>query len=61
MQHNQKDGIIINTKDLVLQKVSRHQSGNYSCFASNVEGDGESNIVKLKVMCKYILTKLNGF
>lgn len=53
MQHNLKDGVIINTKDLVLQKVSRDQSGNYSCFASNVEGDGESNFVQLKVMCKY--------
>lgn len=53
MQHNPKDGMIISSKDLVLQKISRHQSGNYSCVASNVEGDGESNIVELKVMCKY--------
>lgn len=52
MQHNQKDGVIINMRDLVLQRVSRHQSGNYSCFASNVEGDGESNFIVLKVMCE---------
>lgn len=57
MQHNIKDGVIINTKDLVLQKVSKDQSGNYSCFASNVEGDGESNVSQLKVMCKYKLQR----
>jgi hypothetical protein len=44
--------------DLALQGVTRHQAGNYTCLASNVEGDGESNIAQLKVMCKYIANNI---
>lgn len=53
--HNPKNGIIISAGNLALQGVTRFQSGNYTCIASNVEGDGESNQVPLKVMCKYWL------
>lgn len=42
----------MSNNDLALQGISRSQAGNYSCTASNVEGDGDSNIVQLKVMCK---------
>lgn len=55
VQHNQKAGVIMSSGDLALQGVTRHQAGNYTCIASNVEGDGESNTVELKVMCKFIL------
>ncbi|EDV93644.1 GH18163 [Drosophila grimshawi] len=60
IQHNQRAGVIVSSGDLALQGVTRHQAGNYTCTASNVEGDGDSNIVELKVMCKYIHV-LNGF
>lgn len=53
--HNSKAGVIMSSGDLALQGVTRHQAGNYTCIASNVEGDGESNTVELRVMCKYIL------
>ncbi|XP_068084809.1 synaptogenesis protein syg-1-like [Anabrus simplex] len=54
LQHNQKAGVIMINEDLALQSVRRHQAGNYTCIASNVEGDGESNTVELRVMYKPI-------
>lgn len=51
VQHNPKMGVIASSNDLALQSVQVHQAGNYTCIASNVEGDGESNTLELKVMC----------
>lgn len=52
--HNANKRTIMSSDNLALQAVSRYQAGNYTCVASNVEGDGESNVVELKVMCKLI-------
>ncbi|KAL7033601.1 hypothetical protein ACKWTF_007650 [Chironomus riparius] len=51
--HNAKR-TIMSSDSLALQGVTRYQAGNYTCVASNVEGDGESNVVELKVMYKPI-------
>lgn len=55
VQHNTKNGVIISSNTLVLQKIKRQVAGNYSCAASSVEGDGKSNYVQLRVMCKYLI------
>lgn len=43
----------MSSSNLALQGITRHQAGNYTCIASNVEGDGESPWYPLKVMCKW--------
>ncbi|XP_066142755.1 neural cell adhesion molecule 2-like isoform X1 [Euwallacea fornicatus] len=59
MQGNQM--VIKSSGDLNLQAVNRSQVGNYSCVASNVEGDGESNVIQLKVMYKPLCNKNQKF
>lgn len=39
---------------LILRNVSRHQSGDYRCFAANLEGEGSSQELHLKVLCRFI-------
>ena len=45
-------GILISDRSLVLQKVKRTQAGNYTCIASNLEGDAASNPLNVQIMCK---------
>lgn len=52
IQGNTRAGVILITQNLAYQRIARTQAGNYSCVASNVEGDGTSNIVALNVMYK---------
>ena len=37
---------------LVLQSISRRNSGNYSCIGYNLEGEDTSNTISINVMCK---------
>lgn len=53
IHNNAKKGVIVQHYSLALRKVNRFQAGNYMCVASNVEGDGYSDTVELKIMCKY--------
>ena len=50
-----KDGVqtVSQTGNLSLPSVSRNDAGNYSCRASNVAGQGESQPLELQVHCKY--------
>ncbi|KAF7991967.1 hypothetical protein HCN44_010768 [Aphidius gifuensis] len=54
IHNNAKKGVIVQQYSLALRKVDRFQSGNYMCVASNVEGDGYSDTVNLKIMYKPI-------
>jgi hypothetical protein len=53
MVQNVSSGVIISDNSLVLQGVTRHNAGDYTCMAANGEGKGTSNPVELRVMCKY--------
>ena len=54
--HDKSAGIIISGSSLVLQSVQRRQAGSYTCVASNLEGDTQSNMLELKVMCKQLFS-----
>lgn len=49
---NVTGGVIMSDQSLVLQNVARATAGDYTCMATNVEGKGTSNPVKLVVRCK---------
>ena len=52
VENNKAKGVIISGSSLVLQGVTRHMSGTYTCVASNTEGDTASNPVYLQVKCE---------
>ncbi|CAG9563488.1 unnamed protein product [Danaus chrysippus] len=55
LQHNPANGVILTgNTNLALRNVSRHQAGNYTCTASNVEGDGKSLPVRMQVIYRPI-------
>lgn len=56
--HNASAGVIIGNQTLVLQNITRHRAGLYTCVASNSEGDGVSNPLNLDVKCEYSLSHL---
>ncbi|PSN39885.1 hypothetical protein C0J52_22444 [Blattella germanica] len=53
IHHNVTAGVILSDHSLVLQGVTRHTAGDYTCLAANSEGKGTSNPVTLRVMCEY--------
>ncbi|CAH0728394.1 unnamed protein product, partial [Brenthis ino] len=46
---NMTSGIILSTRSLVLQKVTRKEAGHYSCRAANARGETSSESVRLRV------------
>ncbi|CAB3235730.1 unnamed protein product [Arctia plantaginis] len=65
LQHNPSNGVIVTgNTNLALRNVSRHQAGQYTCTASNVEGDGKSPYLHMQVvyrpLCKNKEIKIMG-
>lgn len=54
LTHNASARVIRSNQSLVLQKVTRSSSGNYSCSAVNSEGETVSNHLQLRVKCERI-------
>ena len=52
--HDVSSGIIISNQSLVVQRVTRSDSGQYTCHVFNSEGEGVSNAVSLTVKCKQV-------
>ncbi|KAF2357101.1 CD80-like immunoglobulin C2-set [Trinorchestia longiramus] len=48
-RHSTSKGIILSNRSLVLQRVSKTNSGNYTCSATNSRGTGVSNTLQLIV------------
>lgn len=58
IQHQPKHGImVVENTNLVIQKVSRHNAGKYTCTASNVEGDGKSPELEMQVIYRPLCQK----
>lgn len=47
------EGVYVRDSTLVLQAVTRGDSGHYSCTASNTEGAASSNTILLQVKCEW--------
>uniref|UniRef100_A0ABD2X1F1 Uncharacterized protein n=1 Tax=Trichogramma kaykai TaxID=54128 RepID=A0ABD2X1F1_9HYME len=50
LRNNLTLGIVLSDRSLVLQRVTRHSAGDYTCLAINDEGKTVSNPVPLRVM-----------
>ena len=52
LHHDVGSGIIISNQSLVVQRVTRADSGRYTCHVFNTEGEGVSEAVRLSVKCR---------
>ena len=58
VESSPQDGvrILAGGLSLVLQSISRRNTGNYSCIGYNLEGEDTSNSISINVKCKYQLS-----
>ncbi|XP_018011209.1 nephrin [Hyalella azteca] len=49
VKHNTDEGIILSNRSLVLQRISRRMSGDYTCAAANSQGEEQSQPLHLEV------------
>lgn len=56
LHQNVSMGVILSDRSLVLQSLTRHSTGDYTCLAANTEGKSFSDAVTLEVMCESLET-----
>ena len=56
MVQDLSQGVLLSGSSLVLQEVGREQAGDYTCHASNLEGDTTSDIINIQIRCEYSST-----
>ena len=56
LQQNARDGVIMSNMSLVLQGLTRHQSGHYVCRVANSEGEDVSNPIQLSILREFYVT-----
>ncbi|XP_066942556.1 nephrin-like [Macrobrachium rosenbergii] len=58
VEHQMKAGILVSSRNLVLQMVRRTSAGNYTCTATNTLGTTTSNVVPLVI--RYLPVCVSG-
>ena len=57
LRQNVREGLIMGNRSLVLQSLTTHNTGLYTCQAANTVGKGMSNVVNLDIKCKWKVTR----
>ena len=57
VEPSKSDSVVISGHSLVIQSLAPHHSGNYSCVASNTQGDAVSQSLQLRVKFKPVCSQ----
>lgn len=61
VRYNESGGILPMDDKLTLRNIKKSASGEYSCSATNSEGETYSPPFRLEIQCEYVMTRHIGF